>query len=185
MTANTGSTSMYTMAVDEANGEILNDTIYNRNLALYSKYNFSIENLYADNVLDTMTQSALAADDEYDVALPYLAGAAMKADSGAFMNLYDIENLNLSKNYWDQNFNTPLSLGDKLYFTTGDIIVSDDDVLMMILYNRDLADDLGIENLYDAVTNAAAECSGNLASLIASNSEAASEAAMSFIKKLQ
>lgn len=39
--------------------------------------------------------------------------------------------------------------------------------------------------MYTAITNATAECKGNLASLIASYSESASEAANSFVEKLQ
>ena len=151
MTENSSATSMYLIAPDEANGEILNDTIYDRNVEVFAKYNFSIENIYADDVMSAVNQAVLAGDDVYDVALPFLDRAAPKADTGLFLNLFDIENLNLSKNYWDQNFHSSLSLGGKLYFTTGDIMVADDDVLLLMLYNRDLADDLGIENLYEAV----------------------------------
>ena len=150
-TENTNATSMYLVAPDEANGEVLNDTIYERNVEVFAKYNFDIENIYADDVMSAVNQAVLAGDDIYDIALPYLDRVAPRADSGLYMNLYDVENLNLSKNYWDQNFHSSLSLGGKLYFTTGDIMVADDDVLLLMLYNRDLADDLGIENLYDAV----------------------------------
>lgn len=151
MTENSNSTSMYIIAPDEVNGEVLNDTIYNRNVEVYAKYNFDIENIYADDVMSAVNQAVLAGDDVYDVALPYLDRIAPQADSGLCLDLYNIDNLNLSKNYWDQNFRSSLSLGGKLYFTTGDIMVSDDDNLMIMLYNRDLGDDLGVENLYDAV----------------------------------
>ena len=33
----------------------------------------------------------------------------------------------------------------------GDILVTDNDSMMMTMYNRPLAEDFGIENLYDAV----------------------------------
>ncbi len=145
------SVSMDTIAPEDANGEVLNDTLYNRNLAVMSKYNFSIENHYDSDVLAKLTTTVLADEYVYDAAMPHYDSASMKMNSGCFANLYEIENLNMSKNYWDQSFNKSVSIDGKLCFAVGDLIVSDDDVLMMILYNSDLAEDLGIENLYDAV----------------------------------
>ncbi len=151
MTPSSNATSMATIAPDEANGEVLNDTLYDRNMAVTQKYNFTIENFYEDNVLTAVNNSVMAGDDNYDVALPYFDNAAMEVNSGHFVDLKTVENLDVTKNYWDQNFNSQTSLDNKLYFLTGDMITEDDDVMMMILYNSDLAEDLGIENLYDAV----------------------------------
>lgn len=150
-TRSANQTSMDEVAPDEANGDVLNDTIYDRNVKLFSKYNFSIENLYADDVLSEVFKITAAGDDEYDVALPYFDAAAEQVSTGIFVDLNTVPNLDLTKNYWDQNFHTSTSLAGKNFFTVGDIMVADDDVLLMILYNSDLAEDLGIENLYDAV----------------------------------
>lgn len=144
-------TSMDEMAPEEANGDVLNDAIYDRNVMLFSKYNFSIENLFADNVLNEVVKVTAAGDDEYDVAFPYYDRASEQVNTGIFIDLNTMPNLNLKKNYWDQNFRTATSLAGKNYFAVGDIMVAEDDVLMMMLYNSDLANDLGIENLYDAV----------------------------------
>ncbi len=145
-------TSMFVIAPEETDGEILNDTIFNRNLALYERYNFGIENVYTgEKVLEVAERSILARDDEFEVVFPYFDNAAMKVNTGIFLDMNTVENLNLKKNYWDQNFNSAVSLGGKLYCGVGDIMVSEDDVMMMVLYNSDLANDLGIENLYTAV----------------------------------
>ena len=144
-------TSMDTIAPDEADGDVLNDAFYNRNVRLFAKYDFDIEKLYVTDVLTAVEKSVTAGDDEYDIALPYYDRAAEKVGTGIFADLNTLGNLNLSKNNWDQNFNSATSLGGKNYFAVGDIMVSDDDVLLMMLYNSDLAADLGIENLYTAV----------------------------------
>ena len=141
--------TMYIMAPDEENGDGFNDAVYQRTSRMEEKYNFTVENIYADSVENTLRTAVMAADDEYDVALPQLANAIPLVTSGILQNLCEIENLNLKKNYWDQSFYRDISLENKLYFATGDILVSDDDSLMITFYNTAMARDYNIENLYD------------------------------------
>ncbi|MCQ2424828.1 MAG: hypothetical protein MJ070_01665 [Lachnospiraceae bacterium] len=139
--------SLNMMFPEESIAEPVNDAMYSRNQSLSEKYNFEIEN---NNLpVDALKSSIAAQDDLFDVCSVFLTTAVSKMLESYFYDMNDVVNLNLTKNYWDQNFNEQMSIGDALYYVCGDIGVADDDKLMVIMYNREMADDYGIENLYD------------------------------------
>ena len=143
--------SLNTFYVEEENGELLNDTIYQRNLEAMQKYNFTMSETNNDvDPLNTVNQSIMAGDDVYDVALFRLSNTQYTM-TGNYMNLYELPYLDTTKPYWDQNLTRDLTIQNNLYMLNGDILVTDNDSMMMTMYNRPLAEDFGIENLYDAV----------------------------------
>ena len=76
---------------------------------------------------------------------------ATLAYSGYIHDLNAIENLNLSKPYWDQKANADLSLGGKMFYTTGDITIIDNMVTNAILFNKDMIKNYGLDNPYTLV----------------------------------
>ena len=65
-------TDAFTMHVDEATGDVVNDAVYNRNLALENKFN--VDFTYEDNYLNGGTDAAVqirkfvtAGSDDYDI----------------------------------------------------------------------------------------------------------------------
>ncbi len=71
---------------------------------------------------------------------------------GFLTNAKDIKTLNLASSCWDQNAVSELSVLGELYFLLGDINTYDNDGTIVMLYNRDLYEELGYtENLYDLV----------------------------------
>ena len=140
-----------TFAYAENNGDVLDDAIYNRNLAATEKYNFTLNEVNFDSdPVGVVNNSILAGDDEYQIAMIEMSSAS-KTLGGNYMNLYDLEWLAPEKAWWDQNIQRDLTISGKLLMLTGDILVADNDAMMMTMYNRPLADDYKFENLYDAV----------------------------------
>lgn len=135
----------------ELTAEILNDTVYNRNLMLKDKYNFKITEIStgAADPTSSLTKSVLAGEDVCDVAVCTLSTALKSVYSNIFVDVEDVPNINITKSYWDQGMIEQLSLKGVVYFLSGDILLSDDDSLSFTMYNRQMADGYGIENLYD------------------------------------
>ena len=65
------------------------------------------------------------------------------------MNHYSY--LDLEKPWWNQSATKELQIGNRLYFVTGDITKSMVDEMFVYTFNQKVADDLGIESLYDVV----------------------------------
>ncbi|MBE6613270.1 MAG: hypothetical protein E7632_12350 [Ruminococcaceae bacterium] len=143
--------SLNTLFVEEENGEILNDTIFKRNQDAMEKYNFKItEKVDAADPSSYISNTVMAGEDEYDAVLMRL-DIAKNVDNGILWNLLALPNLNTEKLYWDQNLVRDVALKGNLPFINGDILVTDDESTMILTYNRPMAEDFKIENLYDVV----------------------------------
>ena len=63
-----------------------------------------------------------------------------------YVDLNTIESLNFDQPWWDQNAKEDLSIDGKLFFMVGDINTFDNDGTWVMLFNKDLKADLGIED---------------------------------------
>ena len=77
------------------------------------------------------------------------------ASNGYLWNLNSdaIEYMDLTKPWWDRNMAEGLSINDRLYFATGDLLTSDNDATFIITFNKKLVKDYGIPDLYALVEN--------------------------------
>lgn len=75
---------------------------------------------------------------------------ALAAD-GLLADLTTLEGINLDGNWWDQRANKDLTLNGKLYFSTGDISILDNECTMVMFFNKTLISDNALENPYDLV----------------------------------
>jgi len=140
---------------EEMNGETINDAVYQRNLYLEDKYNFKISQIFWDSAEITkyIAKIIQAGDDLFDVTYPNFANAPVLAQEGLFVNLHTIPNLDLSQPWWDQRANASLSIGGKLYFTSGDSAMVNKDACPAILFNKKLLAENELENPYILVQN--------------------------------
>lgn len=73
------------------------------------------------------------------------------AQQGYFYNLNDIPNFDFEQPWWDQEAISSLSIGGKLYFASGDILMVNNDTCSGIVFNKELLKDLGLEDPYPIV----------------------------------
>lgn len=132
-------------------GDVLNDTVFRRNQLVMEKYNFTITETMTDGDLGAESRKFIQAnEDAYDVIQDQLP-SSRHAKNGYYLDFNEIDWLELDKPWWDQNLIRDLSIDGRIYLMNGDILVSDDDSMYMMMYNRPMAEDYDIENLYDAV----------------------------------
>lgn len=146
------STTLNTFYVAEQNGEPINDAIYVRNSSVCEKYNFSIKETAADDnaVSAGISKMVLAGDTSYYLAIDTQPALVPIVFSDVLYNIFDLPHIDTEKLYWNQDTADMLSLKGKLYYLFGDIMLSDEDVTMVTMYNTSLAGDLGIdENMYE------------------------------------
>ncbi len=126
-------------------GSLLNDTVYNRNMMIEEKFDIHITEERMQNATQTAYNTVLSGEDIYDVVMPYLNSSVSNATAGLYRNLNEIENLHLENSWWDQRANENLKVGDKLYFTTGDISILDNECTMVLFFNKKMTaeNDLG------------------------------------------
>lgn len=146
---------------DEANGEVLNDSIFNRNLTVEEQLNVDIIGYrgqswttYWDSTSDiNMFKTSIAAGDN---AFQCIAGwntfIVPLALENYFHDLYDAPYLDLEKPWWNQSASQTLIMGGKRHFVTGDIsILSMLGGAYVMFANDRVAEDNGIGSLADMV----------------------------------
>ena len=145
------------IAVEEENGDPINDALYQRNKEVETLYNVKISNVPVSDLDPTAfsavyKKSILAADDAFDAAFipPNSIPTAINAANMAY-DLTQIPSLDLSKSWWDQNSEKSLSIGNKLYAVIGDINLYTDFATEAIYANKQLMQEYSIDNLYQLV----------------------------------
>ena len=132
-------------------GEIINDAVYLRNRYVEEAYNCNITEFQSFNMLNDLKKTIRAGDDEYDVALPPLNQGINLAADGVLLNLGELSKLNLENKWWDQNANSSLSIGGKLYYTSGDMLILNNDSTGAFVFSKKLVQDNQLENPYQLV----------------------------------
>ncbi|MHC1693911.1 MAG: hypothetical protein AB9835_01250 [Eubacteriales bacterium] len=136
---------------EEQTGEVINDAVYQRNAAMMEKYNFTITEVPAQDTAATAKKSILAQSDDFDMLCMGIPAAGSLMSSGYILNLNDVPYMDLSKPWYDQNANKQLSIMNKLYMTVGELTIMDNDATWVVLFNKQIARDLGLPDFYQAV----------------------------------
>ncbi|HHX53490.1 MAG TPA: hypothetical protein GX704_01140 [Clostridiales bacterium] len=141
---------------EEQNGEVINDAQYERTAKVEELYNvkikyqeyFSVDNRGGQkNVL----KSVAAGSNDYDIAVMSGYSCCNAVTSNILRNLNTVPNLDLSMPWWDQYANSDFAFGDKLFMTTGDISTADNASTYCIYFNKKMAENFGLPNLYEKV----------------------------------
>ena len=147
-------------AAENGEGTAVQNAVYRRNEYMREKFNVNItnEDLIKFNSatgsgvgFTKLYTDYISGDKTYDAAMVGTYDVATLAYSGYIHDLNAIENLNLSKSYWDQKANEDLSIGGKMFYTTGDITIIDNMVTNAILFNKDMIKNYDLDNPYKLV----------------------------------
>lgn len=136
---------------EEYTAEPVNDAIVARNALIEQEYGFTIQAEYVEPFTpfhDKILADVASGTATYDVATAGLQTVAMLAAEGVFMDLNAIEgsHLDLKAPWWDAASNEDMTLMGKLFFTTGDIVLLDDEYTRCVYYNKTMITDHNLEN---------------------------------------
>lgn len=142
-------------------GEALNDAIYNRNLMIEEKFGIKIETFeeYGNSnsgkglSYQRLSKAYMANDTSYDAAMVSGYDVSTLAYTGYLYDMNEVPYIDVNQPWWDQKVNQDLTVGTRLYYTTGDISTADNDATCAILFNKDLVAQNNLENPYELVEN--------------------------------
>lgn len=142
------------LSVEDLTEEPINDAVYERNEKIKELLGVTItskNDSYA-NIITTARNNISTNTEAYDVYFPAMTHALPLATEGYLENLYDVPYLDITKSWWDQCVNRDLTLKGKLFFTTGDITITDEDLCYVIAFNKQYLNEVKAdENPYDLV----------------------------------
>ncbi|MBQ5841807.1 MAG: extracellular solute-binding protein [Clostridia bacterium] len=136
--------------------EVLNTAVMERNNYVEQLTGVEIVAHPVDNVVTTLNDEIASGMSTYDMAMPFMPGAATLAQEGK-LHALNSEKLSayidLSQPWWDANATSGLSVDGIVYFTTGDISIMQKVVSTAVTFNKDMYASLfpGEKTLYEMV----------------------------------
>ncbi len=133
--------------VEDTNGELVNDAIFQRNanvedqmgvtldwVDIKGQYNDGVGKAYADHVGNMYASG----DDTYDLMSAHSRTIALTAMYGYCADLMQADYLDFDKPWWPAVMTETATIGDKMYFVTGDVSINSIHQMYVIFYNKDL-----------------------------------------------
>ena len=141
---------------DDVTGEPVNDAQYNAMLKVEEKYKIDLTEYYCgwDNQYNEIMNASSTGEDLYDVAYLRSTHIGSMFTSSYLYNLYDIQNLNIDKPWWNQQLKEDATLlGNHLYYLSSDAHLMSFEGTWAIYFNKTLAANVGIPSPYEDVYN--------------------------------
>ena len=138
-------------------GEVLNDAVYRRNLAIEERFNCKIVPKYLnekdESTLTRDLQKTVRAGDYFaDVAIGHMINMSAAALQNLFYNWYDVPNIDFAKPWWNESATKELQVAGTSFFAFSDMLITGYDSIYAIAFNKKLYADFGIpENPYNLV----------------------------------
>ncbi len=118
----------YEFDVTEANGEVMNDVIYERNKSVEERLKIAMTftgvSLSGGNETKTLENSITAGDGAFDLAAVHSSYGARLARSGYFYNLNRVKYCDFDKPWWNSDLNEELNVYNYLPFAYGSACLS-------------------------------------------------------------
>ncbi len=149
----TKNTTYAPLFVEEANGDILNDAIYNRNQKIIERFGitFSEDAQMWSDARDSARKVITAGEDAYDLISLIDREALTFASENMLWSAEDTENIDLSKPYWNQFLNGCITLGDKQILAYSDMCITTYDFTHIMIFNKQMIENMNLTSPYDLV----------------------------------
>ena len=135
----------------------ISNAVFERNDRIFQAYGVTITELKkpTGEHHGALTNEVAAPTGDFHAVVTNTVNSASFATNGFLWNLYadEIEYMDFTKSYWDTNMAEGMSIDSRLYFATGDLLTSDNDATFVILFNKQIAKDAQLPDLYSLVSN--------------------------------
>ena len=145
---------------EEETGDIVNDAVYARNLAVEERLNVKIETFDTDfnrhlNATPIIRQSILAGSDDFDIVSHHLAQNVRLELEGLFVNLRALPYLDLDQPWWNQAYSEMTTHDGKQYTAIGELSQTMISGTYAMFFNKTMFEELLPKepSLYETVTN--------------------------------
>lgn len=141
------------LLVEEQNGELINDAVFNRQVWMEDTYDLTLSYTESgnDNVLEMAKNFVTAGDTSIHAITTRVYDMVSLSREGMLYDLHTVDNIDLSQPWWSQSMNASVSIGGKQHYAMSDLLLSDNQAERIYYFNKGLAEDLGLGNLYDVV----------------------------------
>lgn len=139
------------MLVDEEDGDTMNDAIHKRRRMTEERFGITLEELVFDDNAAKFRAPIMAGDNSYDIGNIRCTDALSFWQDGIITPASDLPYVDIDKSYWNRAFNDSLTLCGQQYIAIGDMLTSTHDLTYALAFNKKLADNYNIGDIYSLV----------------------------------
>ena len=137
--------------VEDITGSVITQEIYKRNASVEDRLNVKIQvelipgdYSQKNNFITHIRNNAFTGEEGYDMISGYSAFLPILAFEGIATDMNELPHIDLERAWWSQSMYEEGSIDGKTYMMTGDIVYSMYENMQVVLYNKDIAEQLGI-----------------------------------------
>ena len=135
----------YGMYSEEADGDVVNDAIFDRNREIEERFNIvfaETQRLPYGEISTMVDKSGMSGSDEFDLVFGQMYESARDAQSGIFLDWNTIPYVDFDKPWYVKSI-SDAAVGGKLYLIESELSLGYFQQTWMMLYNKTKADELG------------------------------------------
>lgn len=153
-----GDTRFAAIYVDEQNGSLVNDAVYNKCKTVEDRLGCRI--VLAEGSTNTtsgdkeiITQSIMSDEDMFDIVSSHDITMANLSLEGMFVNMYDVKYVNFDKPWWPKYTIESLTFDGAMYLFSNSLSYNNMSDTRVMFFNKLLLDDLNVDYPYQTVYN--------------------------------
>ncbi len=139
-------------------GDLVGDAVYNRNAKIEDRFGVDIEILteagdwnQRDAFINRVSNSILGGDHEFDMVMTHNGYLVSITQRGLCLDMNELEAVDFSKRWWAQKYMENIAMNGKVYAAMGDIGYSLYQYMETVFFNKNLAEENSIPDLYALV----------------------------------
>jgi hypothetical protein len=139
----------------EMTGDVVHDALYQSTLNVEERFNTDINGITCgtdDVTYKQIGASVKAGENAFDLVISQDRVIESGGLAGYFLNLYDTPNFNFEKPWWTSG-TAAMSVNNRALFASSYLSFCCLNYARIIVYNKQIADSFGINDLYDHVRN--------------------------------
>jgi len=133
------------------NGDLINDTIFRRNLVIEDRFDIKINSVLSTTVIETAKRVILANEGIYDLINERIFTSKDLASKNMFINLKELPYVDFTKSWWDQQATNDLSITHKHFINISASDITATHHTWVIMFNKVLMDNIAMEYPYQLV----------------------------------
>ncbi|MGI6743174.1 MAG: hypothetical protein ACOX4O_05860 [Eubacteriales bacterium] len=139
--------------VEEMNGEVVNDAVFERNRAVEERFNINITAVLTPEPNDYATKSVLAGDDSFSAVWDSKTSIANGIQKHIYLDISNLPYADFSAPYWDKNAVEQLSIANSLYMMPSDISMMNLTAARFLYFNKRILENYGLKSPYEYVAD--------------------------------
>ena len=133
------------VASDETNGEIMNDTVFERTGRLEAQYDIKFVNDTSGDVTGDYQKTYMAGQQDWDVLIAGFSAVLGQTNNGYTADLSTIPYIDFAKPWWDTNVANSMKIKNSVFSAIGAMNTWTDSHTYAVVFNKELARDFGVD----------------------------------------